>query len=522
MTETVDHERYGTGTVEGERYQGFELHVCFANGIKKWVRRSELKKPAGQDNSPIRGSVTSDTVGQETSGKTAPLHQLYGGASTPHPPAERGVIEGRYIDAASEPAQIGAANMHADAAGRPEVSHTCAVRGVSSAGADERFASRVIIEALRLGGVPHDMVEQFTAGRDRELKQIREWLESSGGCLLIDGDYGAGKSHMLELTASHALHDGWAVARVEMDPQETPFHKPRQLYQKIIGSLEYYSDGRRHDFRDLLTYVAESPGSSKVQALKTHPYFATFVQNWRMDAGNEDLWDWIKGDGGRPRGFFPRFLNYQLAANIYCNLLNGLGWIAENILGLKGLLILIDEAECIDRSFYSAYQYRSAINTLNGLILMANIDKSLIQESAQEDAIDYRAGIGHFGHYSGLRYPGDTRHRFSYVWKDDTHIKIALAFVPEFFESLGLAPDLNPAVREVQTLRIEPLSDIDHAFLLKRIMDIYREAYRFTPEKNVFNHLPQQKTRIFVKAAIEALDLMRFHPDRDLQDLMTP
>lgn len=538
MTETVDHERYGTGVVEGERYQGFELLVCFASGIKKWVRRSELKKPARLDNSPIMGSalISADTVWPETSGKTTPSQheELYGGASTPHPLAQRGVIEGHKMDpvAVSGSTQnTGAAEMHADTSSLPGAalmgvsqspSHSCVVRGVSPSGDDGRYESRVIIEALRLGGVPHDLVEQFTAGRDKELKRIQEWLESNDGCLLIDGDYGVGKSHILELTASHALHDGWAVARVEMDPQETPFHKPKQLYRKIVGSLEYYSDGRIHDFRDLLTSVVESPYSSNVPVLETHPYFATFVQNWRTDAGNEDLWSWIRGDGGLTRVFFPRLLDYQSAANIYCNLLSGLGWIAEKILDLKGLLILIDEAECIDKSFYSAYQYKSAVNTLNGLILMANVDGSLIRESTQENAIDYKVGKGHFGHYSGLRYPGDTRHRFPYVWKKDINVKIAFAFVPEFFESLGLVPDLTPAVKEVQTLKIESLSHVEHAFLLKRITDIYKEAYHFTPEKNVFNLLPQQKTRTFVKAAVEALDLMRFHPDRDLQDLMTP
>ena len=544
MTETVNHERYGVGVIEGERYQGFELLVHFASGIKKWVRRSELKRSARQDNSPIMASklISADTVRPEFSGKTTLFQNegLNGITSTLSRPAQIDTIgmHETKVDPVTisgstqsiRAAEIYAPPVHAGVSNLPEdvltrvsqfPSHTSADCEVSSRSDDETHESRVIIEALRLGGVPHEMVEQFTAGRDEELQRIQEWLASNEGCLLIDGDYGVGKSHILELTASHALHDGWVVARVEMDPQETPFHKPKQLYQKIVKSLEYYSDGRIRDFKDFMTFVVESPYSSKVQTLETHPYFATFIQNWRSDTGNEDLWSWIIGDSGLTRGFFPRLLDYQSATNIYCNLLSGLGWIAKNILDLKGFLILIDEAESIDKSFYSAYQHKSAVNTLNGLILMANVKQSLVRESSQENAIDYLIGKGHFGHYSGLRYPGDKRHQFPYLWKKDPNIKIAFAFVPEFFESLGFAPDLTPAVKEIPSLKIESLSRVDHAFLLKRITDIYQEAYHFTPQKNVFNLLPQQKTRIFVKAAVEALDLMRFHPDKDVQDLVT-
>lgn len=213
-------------------------------------------------------------------------------------------------------------------------------------------------------------------------------------------------------------------------------------------------------------------------------------------------------------------LGYQLAANIYCNLLSGLGWIAKDILGLRGLFVLIDEAESIDRSFYSNYQHTMGLNTLKGLIFTANGNRSLIREATEEQAISRQAGRGQIGRYSGLRYPGDRQHQFSYIWREDTSIKIVLAFVPEFFESLGYDNDAYLAVREMPSLNIESLSHIDHARLLRQITDIYREAYHFEPQGDVFELLPKGKTRIFVKAAVEALDLMRFHPGQDLQDLV--
>ena len=124
------------------------------------------------------------------------------------------------------------------------------------------------------------MVELLTTGRDGELNAIQEWLESGDGCLRIDGDYGVGKSHLLDLAALHALHAGGAVAWVDIDPNETPFHKPKRLYQSITRSLKYYSGDQLHNFSDLMTFVAESPESDDTRTPRGHPYFGTFIRHW--------------------------------------------------------------------------------------------------------------------------------------------------------------------------------------------------------------------------------------------------
>ncbi len=99
-------------------------------------------------------------------------------------------------------------------------------------------------------------------------------------------------------------------------------------------------------------------------------------------------------------------------------------------------------------------------------------------------------------------------------------MKIVFAFVPEFFESLAYDSDAYLAITGMPSLKIEPLSRTEHARLFRRIIDIYREAYHFEPQRIAFELLPKEKTRVFVKAAVEALDLMRFHPGQDLQDLI--
>ncbi|NLA38441.1 MAG: DUF2791 family P-loop domain-containing protein [Methanomicrobiales archaeon] len=558
MTETVDHELYGTGVVQARRYRGLELLVHFSCGIRRWIPRSELRAPPDRDIPPDRGSALaiepeSPPVGardrdippgRDSALAIEPASPPVGARDRDIPPGrdsalvvepasppagarDRDIPPGRgsalAIESASLPAVYPGPLQGAGASGAPVItgavlegripSQIYAGRRAPPSRGEARHEARAIIEALRQGGVPREKVEHFTAGRDGELEEIREWLGSGDGCLRIDGDYGVGKSHLLELTASHALHDGWAVARVEIDPNETPFHRPKRLYQSIIQSLEYRSGDQIRTFSDLMTFVAGSSGD--MQAVEAHPYFGAFIRYWKADSDNEELWDWIRGDSDPYQSYLPRLLDFQLAANICCNLLSGLGWIAKNVLGLRGLLILIDEAESIDKSFYTNYQHRMALNTLKGLIFTANSEKSLIEE-----AIKRQIGGGCLGRYSDLRYPGYRQYQFPYIWKEETGMKIVFAFVPEFFESLAYDSDAYLAITGMPSLKIEPLSRTEHARLFRRIVDIYREAYNFEPQRIALKLLPKEKTRFFLKATVEALDLMRFHPGQELQDLI--
>ena len=105
---------------------------------------------------------------------------------------------------------------------------------------DERLRFRRMIEAFRLGIVPYDCVEEFTFGRDKETKEIMDWLNSHDeGTFLIVGEYGTGKTHLLHYALGNALQNGFAIAWVEMDPNEAPFHKPKRVYNHLIKNFKY-------------------------------------------------------------------------------------------------------------------------------------------------------------------------------------------------------------------------------------------------------------------------------------------
>ena len=191
MTETVDHELYGTGIVRARRYRGLELLVHFSCGIRRWIPRNELRAPPDRDIPP----------GQESALAVEP-------ATPPAGVREREIPHDRVSALAVEPASLPAVHpgalQGAGASGAPAIpgaapegripSQIYTGRRAPPSRGKARHEARAIIEALRQGGVPREKVEHFTAGRDSELEEIREWLGSGDGCLRIDGDYGVGRA----------------------------------------------------------------------------------------------------------------------------------------------------------------------------------------------------------------------------------------------------------------------------------------------------------------------------------------
>jgi len=238
--------------------------------------------------------------------------------------------------------------------------------------------SRRLIENLRLGIVPYDCVDAFTFGRSVETNQILNWLKASeNSTLILVGEYGAGKSHLLHYAHGRALQEGFAVAIVEIDPNERPFHKPKRIYGSLVRTLSYIDnrDGQIKGFRDLIKEALSR------NFLRDHIYFLRLIGK----SPDESRWEWIEARESLAKPIdnsiytpLPGLYDYTTAANIYCYLLSGLGWTARTALKLKGLLLLFDEAESLEMSYYQT-QFDRGLNFLKALIRTADNDESLLK-----------------------------------------------------------------------------------------------------------------------------------------------
>lgn len=354
------------------------------------------------------------------------------------------------------------------------------------------FLARKSIEALRLGIVPQDQIDAFTFGRDDEISKMKDWLlYECDAVRIVLGEYGSGKSHFLNYVYWQALRLGYAVARVELDMNEVAFHRPKRMYARISRTLQYRSsrDSKLQSFNDFVRETLSLGG------LQDHHYF-------RHMAGNThrvSYWNWIQGvEATRPWepgqffiGNVPALHDAQKAANIYCYLISALGHAAQNYLGLRGLLVLVDEAETVDSSY--GYQLQKGTNFLRALLRTASNDKKLLESPRKTD-------LEHSAQSDARDVP--------FLYTEPAGLKIVLAFTETSFveqlkqyTSISLARIPGSALRDTLSL----------------ISSTYGDAYNVGIDKQQLEHIWKfalrkgRHMRSFVKSSVEAFDLLRWH-----------
>jgi hypothetical protein len=100
--------------------------------------------------------------------------------------------------------------------------------------ADPVVSRRRAIEALRAGVPSRDAVAALGSGQtaiEDQFASLRESVAAgTAGGLLLGGDFGAGKSHLLEHLAGLAGTDGFVVSRVVIS-KETPLYDPAKVFR---------------------------------------------------------------------------------------------------------------------------------------------------------------------------------------------------------------------------------------------------------------------------------------------------
>ncbi|MFH1469884.1 MAG: BREX system ATP-binding domain-containing protein [Pseudomonadota bacterium] len=222
---------------------------------------------------------------------------------------------------------------------------------------------RQALEALRLGVVPVAGLEALTVAREGELAVVRGALEEARGLLMLSGAYGAGKTHLVEVAESLALGAGFLVARATFDPVELPPSHPLRLYGALARGLRY-PDGAGRGLRPLLEGLAERPAHHRPGAPLAHRFLtpAAWALQYSEPALAEEVLDHVEGQPGRSaaeldaalrRGGWrgPRLLalpDYRTFGQVMAYLLGGIAvWAREA--GYRGLLVLVDEAEYLER-----------------------------------------------------------------------------------------------------------------------------------------------------------------------------
>lgn len=374
----------------------------------------------------------------------------------------------------------------------------------------QSFKSRRMIEAFRCGIVPHDCVDDFTFGREREIQKLMNWLmDPEESTLLLVGEYGTGKTHLLNYAYWRALRENFAVAYVEMDPNETPFHKFKRVYARLVQTFRFCSKGGKlKSFREFLKEAFVRG------AFKDHIYFKYLIEH-----DDDIFWEWIEGSESIPRpvernethwgywvnryNFLPGLYDYSTAANIYCYLLSSLGWAAKEILGLKGLLLVFDEGEALEISDY--YQFEKGLNFLKALIRTAEDDEQLLAKFRNTGLDCCAVGAGWYT---------------PFLYRQPSKLKLLFAFTP------AVVIEVTEELESARRIELQPLTDAALKTVFEHICLLYDGAYGFLEDDLMIDMILRRvvtrggRTRLFVKGAVEALDLARLNHGQPLDEVL--
>lgn len=391
------------------------------------------------------------------------------------------------------------------------------------------FQAREIIEALRIGVAPRatcgDFFDVFTVGRDEDLMKIQKWLKIKGkGGIVVSGDYGTGKTHLIECASSKALRERWATSRVEIDIHESPFSNPKSVYTALVRGFHYIrKDGSIGDFRDFLQDCANSPKKTEIAR---HTYLSKIIERIKEDAITDSYYLWIEGRGDkRPEyewvngfGFhyiyqdqsYPALQTACTAANQYCYLINGISYACHEILGLNGLFVLFDEAESIDKTYYSNHRDRMGTNFLNGLYMLASDDSRLLEERDEQGRryvhVNWSDGVGYD---TGLRYSKQTFDPFAFELPSNLKLLFCLTPVDYILSSVPFV--------HMQKVALEPLPSELYEGIFRNIESTYERAYQFKlngyrPSNFDIEEWFQMGLRTGIKSSVDAIDLIRLKP----------
>lgn len=325
----------------------------------------------------------------------------------------------------------------------------------------DRVSACRMIEAFRMGIVPHQDVDVFTFGREQEVQVVEDALRNlarnRGNVYMVEGEYGSGKTHFLEYCLHRALEEGMAASFVQFDPMEVSPHRPKRVYRELVRNLRFIKDGMEQGYRELLFAATRRNFSD-------HIFFGPVLRKLqKLDPGapeSEIFWQWIEGESTkeyavemptsyRVRGAqgIPALYDFSTAADFYCNIITGISCIAQE-LGLRGLVLLLDEAETVTR-LWDVFYLTKSVNFMDGLVRCAQndpelkrINERLIHNQVRPVPYIYRepallvifATTPTPGEYGYIRLANAVKHRIALSPLDDQALADAFATMVRIYE----------------------------------------------------------------------------------------
>lgn len=144
---------------------------------------------------------------------------------------------------------------------------------------DSSSAQRVI-ESLRKGIPPDGFVRHFTIGRTTEIDRLSGFLsDGDGSVLLLNANYGSGKTHLLRFIREEALDRNYIVSLVSLDAKSAVrFNRMDQIFGAVTRNIETPENPTCKGIRPFFDRI-----SQLVVNQKGGHFWKELSNNWKWD-----------------------------------------------------------------------------------------------------------------------------------------------------------------------------------------------------------------------------------------------
>lgn len=384
---------------------------------------------------------------------------------------------------------------------------------------DTRTESRRAIEALRAGVPNQDAVRALGSSQPdlekrfrQQLKAAREGFSDGNQAMgiLIAGDFGTGKSHLLEHFHHIALEENFVCSKVVIS-KETPLYDPAKVYRaamqearvpgktghalsEVAFSLKFDSP----QFADFEKWVNQPDGPLNSRFAATAYIFRygedievkdRIIRFWSGDLiGVAELKTWLKGVGEAASYKIDKISIRELALQRYS--------FAPQLIvaaGYSGWVLLLDEVELIGR--YSLRQRARSyaeltrfMGKLEGVSLPGMTSVLTISQDFESAVLEERN--------DEEKIPGKLR-------ASGSETDLLLASQAE--------RGMQLIRRDKQVLEKPDIDRIKQTF--EKIRTTYASAYNWQPGADNIKTDPTARMRQHVKRWITDWDLRRLYPE---------
>jgi hypothetical protein len=300
------------------------------------------------------------------------------------------------------------------------------------------------------------------------LKAIDTLMAERRGLRILWGDYGSGKTHLLDVVEAEALEKGFVTSRVVLDPTEVPPSHPQRLFRAIVQGLRLPGEAGI-GLGALLEKLFASAEHYAPKGSRASRFFSPYL--WALRSGDETsaalIHDYLIGEPTerasldravhRVRWRGQRLLalsDYRTYGRVYAHMLGVLASWSRDA-GFSGLMLLLDEVEYVD-----------ALNSAD-LHMAKQVLDHLAAITLPKEFLGF--AVEH------LRRGGHEVHRnLDLLFEVDQPISLLMAAtpLPEIREDVG-GRLRNPRLH----IELPNLSMEHYANLVTRILNLYREAY---------------------------------------------